>query len=253
MKYFIVGDMHGSSIKILDEIITALNPEVIANTGDYDSPETLKEFFTLKEKYEKQGKKVIVVPGNHDHAIYNNFEIHITNDTMQPIQELHYAFQKDTLAQKYLESLIHGPIQAAFYLAQEEYRTQYPTVVLHGAYRGNLSSYPKCPTPLKPLWRRLEKKQDHEENFAEMRKMKYRIMIRGHDHEPEFATQTTGYITGKFTTNTRIMTPRLNNDALTIYPDQYTVITPGAFEQGCFAIIETTKKKDYPFVAFYQI
>ncbi|MCK4295315.1 MAG: metallophosphoesterase, partial [Candidatus Marinimicrobia bacterium] len=75
MKYAIIGDFHGTELKDLDTALDYENPDTIICTGDFDQTKTVHQFMDLEKKYKDAGKKVIKVPGNHDHAILNNLPI----------------------------------------------------------------------------------------------------------------------------------------------------------------------------------
>ena len=75
MKYAIIGDVHGTELGDLERALSFENLDLLICTGDFDQTRTILQFKDLEEKYQRAGKRVIKVPGNHDHAILTDLGI----------------------------------------------------------------------------------------------------------------------------------------------------------------------------------
>ncbi len=69
MKYAIFGDMHGIDLRALEAALGEEDPDSLICLGDFDQTKTIRQFIDIQDYYEALGKRVIVVPGNHDKAI----------------------------------------------------------------------------------------------------------------------------------------------------------------------------------------
>ncbi|MFC1539025.1 hypothetical protein ACFL6H_06360 [Candidatus Latescibacterota bacterium] len=69
-------------------------------------------------------------------------------------------------------------------------------------------------------------------NFKKMKQLGFQIMIRGHDHKPTYVYEDQmGEI--------YIHNPEKNNTKFKLWQDRTHTITPGAFLDGYYAIIDT--------------
>jgi predicted phosphodiesterase len=176
MKYLIVGDFHNVRLKgKLETLIEQEKPDCLISLGDYDIIDSIIDFLEISEKYQGQ---VIDVPGNHDHAILNNFYIESPTLTSlnTDIDTLHTKLQEEPRAKQYLENLCQNIIKRIKI-------GNFNTVIVHGAYNGDIKSLGDNRDELiNKLWYRLLDSNDLYSNFNEMAKLEENIMIRGHDH-----------------------------------------------------------------------
>jgi len=240
MKYALLGDFHGSEVKELEAALSHENPDVLICTGDFDQTRTIHQFMDMENRYKAAGKRVIRVPGNHDHAILTDLGITSGTLTMQgkTSHELHNELKKDMDAWLYIDKLVnsrgprHTNNRVRIFLDEERFGKYYQTIVIHGAYAGDLSSYPGCPETIRDLWTRLRTQRDHQENFKVMNQKGYKVMIRGHDHEAVYVYQDPDK-------GINVCKPGTNSEYELLKNREHT-INPGALFDGSFAIIDTT-------------
>lgn len=234
MKYAIIGDFHGTELKDLDTALDYENPDTIICTGDFDQTKTVHQFMDLEKKYKDAGKKVIKVPGNHDHAILNNLPITSGTLLMQgkTIRQLHEELNNDPVAKKYISALVNSDNRVKIFLDKERFSKTYQTIIIHGAYYGNLRSFPDCPPEIKDLWTRLLTLDDYKKNFRVMDIEGDKIMIRGHDHYSI-------YIYEDIDEGIIVNEPKIDMSAYKLYKQRKHVINPGALFNGLFAVINT--------------
>jgi predicted phosphodiesterase len=234
MKYALFGDFHGSELNELEYALKYQNPDVLICTGDFDSTKTIRQFMNLEEKYKKKGKKVIKVPGNHDHAILTNKLIMSGTLARQGKSsiDLHNELKDDLIAFNYLRDLVNSGNLSSLLLDEQEFNDDYRAIVLHGALEGDLSSYPKCPEDLASLWLRLESNSDFKYNFDAMVRKGFNVMIRGHDHEKIYTYNDPekGLV---------FYEPNENESTYRLLDYRQHVINPGALFHGDYAIIDT--------------
>jgi len=237
MKYVLIGDLHGTELGDLEMALSFEDIDVLVCTGDFDQVKTIRQFMDLEEKYQRAGKKVIKVPGNHDHAILNN--LGITSGTLnkqgKTSSELHNELISNSIAHKYIEKLVNPRNnEAEFFLDESRYGKEFKTIVMHGAYDGDLSGYFNCPEDIKNLWFRLETEEDYAKNFDIMNKenKNYKIMIRRHNHNADYVYNDSenGIISH---------TPENGGEVYRLLKNRQYIINPGALFNGFFAIIDT--------------
>lgn len=238
MKYAIFGDIHGEELKDLERALDFENPDVLICTGDFDRAKTIRQFMALEERYMENGKSVIKVPGNHDHAILNNLPI--TSGALRrqgkSSYELHRELMEDSEARDYIDKLVNPEgfytnNRVRTYLDKERFGSEYRTIIIHGAYDGDLSSFPACPEDIKDLWLRLKTKEDYRKNFEAMDRKGYRVMVRGHDHDPL-------YVYDDPDKGIVAYAPE-NGSAYRLFGHRKHTINPGALFDGFFATIDT--------------
>ncbi len=240
MKYMLIGDLHGLDINSgLEDTIIAENPDVLVCTGDFDQVRTIKQFMELEETLENHGKRVIKVPGNHDYSLLNHIRIDSSTFAKQGKSwfTLVDEMEKDKIAKNYLDNLVNSKDEftthrKAFFLDKEKFGESYKTLVMHGAYDGDISSAPDSAPEEQDLWFRLSKKEDYDKNFKIMEEKGYKIMIRGHDHEPNYTYKDSekGIVS---------YNPKQNGKEYRLFKERKHIINPGALFDGWFAIIET--------------
>ncbi len=106
MKYAIIGDIHGADLSRLEKVLNFEKPDCLICTGDFDQTLSIHQFKRLEKKFQKSGKMVIKVAGNHDHAILNNIEIisDSINSQGKSFSELYNELIRDQSARKYVYS-----------------------------------------------------------------------------------------------------------------------------------------------------
>ncbi len=252
MRYAIWGDMHGKDLGSLDQALEDIDPDVLICLGDFDQVKVIQQFMDLQKKYQSIGKEVIVVPGNHDHAILVNLDIYSGTITAQgkSSQQLHDELMDSPLEDKFLEKLVFNSessnsehLKRTFALDPEKFDSRYPTIVVHGALAGNSSSYLFCPKNFKPLWFRLRSKSNLKANFAAMKNKNFKVMIRGHDHQHLYVYDDPqkGIVTYE---------PRLDSE-YRLFQHRSHVINPGAYFDGYFAHIDTSG--NVPVLRYFKV
>ena len=189
MKYALVGDFHSNDLMKLEMALDSIDPDVLVCLGDFDAVKTIKKFMELEERCIKAGKQVVKVIGNHDYSFLTGFEIESRTFIEKKYNQLREELLSSDAEKKYLEVMVR---QETIFLDEKKFGKKYQTVIVHGAYDGDLSSYSSCPDDLKILWCRLLFHEDFRKNFEVMQKNKDVIMIRGHDHLPRYVYGVNG-------------------------------------------------------------
>ncbi|MGC8940635.1 MAG: metallophosphoesterase family protein [Candidatus Nanoarchaeia archaeon] len=246
MKYAIFGDLHGTELNGLEKVLAFQNVDVLICLGDFDQTKTIHQFRDLEKKYLSAEKLVIKVPGNHDHAILNDLRMasEVLKRQGKTRFELYYELISDPVAKEYINKLVNSQDQYAIFLDKDKFGKDYPTIIIHGACDGDLSSYPGCPEKIKDLWFRLKTENDHRKNFEVMDKKGYKVMIRGHDHEPSYT-----YCDPEKGIVTRI--PESGSVYLLLKHRKHT-INPGALLDGWFATIDT-RSLNFPMLEYHKL
>jgi predicted phosphodiesterase len=244
MKYMIFGDFHGKDLKKLEKALLIENPDALMFLGDSDQVKTIRQFMDIEKEYLKNGKEVIKVPGNHDYAILKNEPI--LSSTLKTkgktSYQIHQELLRDKEAYNYLYNLVNSDFFARGFLDKDKLNERFPFVVVHGGYFGDSSKYPDCPEEIKPLWNRLISEEDFHLNFNALKEKKEKIMIRGHDHFPNYAVRDS---------KGEDINPTSDGKKYDLFEDKEHIINPGAFFYGDFATIDTSNK--IPFVEYHHI
>ncbi len=152
---------------------------------------------------------------------------------------------KDNVAYRYISDLIDSDNEKTFFLDEKKYGEEYSVTVIHGAYDGNLASFPHCPKELEDLWIRLLTTNDYKNNFTKMKQCGNKIMIRGHDHDANYVYDDVMGVVGNvidLTTTYRLLKGRRH------------VINPGALFDGFFATIDTNVAgDDVPILKYHRL
>ena len=255
MKYAIIGDLHGKELGELEVALSFENPGVLICTGDFDQIKTINQFKDLEQKYKKIGKKVIKVPGNHDHAILCDLEINSGTLKMQGknIHQLYQELMRDPVAHKYIHELVNprDPLytnnNVRIFLDEDKFGKEYPTTVIHGAYDGDLSSFFDCPENIRELWFRLKTESDYKKNFNAMSKKNCKVMVRGHDHDPV-------YVYDDVYEGVVISMPKENKSVYRLFKYRKHIINPGALFNGLFATIDTkVLGEEVPILKYHKL
>lgn len=256
MKYMLIGDLHGLDINSgLEDAVIAENPDVLICTGDFDQAKTIRQFMELEENLESRGKRVIKVPGNHDYSLLNHIGIDSGTFAKQGKSwfTLVEEMEKDKVAKNYLDNLVNSKDEnftthkKAFFLDKDKFGEDYKTLVMHGAYDGDISSAEDSAPEEQDLWFRLSGKGDYEKNFKVMEEKGYKIMIRGHDHEPVYTYKDSekGIVS---------YNPEQDGREYRLFKERKHIINPGALFDGWFAVIETNDHgEDAPILKYKKL
>jgi len=255
MNYVIIGDLHGTDLSSFEMVLYRENPDVLICLGDFDQTKTIHQFMGLEKRLLSSGIKVIKVPGNHDHAIFYNLPIY--SGTLQKqgktSGELHLELMADPIAKGYIENLVNSGFSGCtknrvrIFLDKEKFGEEYPTIIVHGGLDGNLRSYPGCPERIADLWYRLECEEDYRKNFDAMGEKGYKVMIRGHDHEPAYVyyDPNKGIV---------LYRPKNDGDSYRLFKHRQHTINPGALFDGWFALINTNVQgEDVPVLTYRKL
>ncbi|MBU0757989.1 MAG: metallophosphatase family protein [Nanoarchaeota archaeon] len=255
MRYLLFGDVHSTDLSKLERIIDESQDPIdtVICTGDFDSVKAILSYMKIKEKYEPTGIKFITVPGNHDDAVYYNRDINLSSFYSDvTIKDLHEKLFKSEKARDLMEETL-GHTKKTLKLSKiTSDISEHDAIIIHGALDGNMPegfSKKNYSTELltkeymRDMWLRLysdkqepigfvqdieKSKENHERNFRKMEELKYRTMLRGHDHKPELAK--------KQHDNTSFFEPVIDR-AYEFTESTLLTITPGAFQNGYYATI----------------
>ncbi len=255
LKYAILGDLHGVELTRPIDALRNENPDVLICTGDFDQTRTIHQFMDLEREYQSAGKRVIKVPGNHDHAILRN--LGITSGTLRSQGKtsfgLHEELNADPVAKRYIDELVnpkdpmyinHG---VRIFLDKDVFGQLYQTIIVHGAYDGDLSSYHGCPEEIKDLWLRLIETRDHQKNFDVMDSKGDNVMVRGHDHEAVYVYEDPqkGIVAYE---------PSGKSSEYRLFKHRKHTINPGSLFNGIFAMIDTrVPGEDVPILRYLEL
>lgn len=233
MKYLIFGDVHGQDMKRLEKSLLVENPDTLICLADFDQIYSIRQFMEIEEEYLKKGKEVIKVPGNHDYALVHNQSINSwkLNSKGKSIYFLHGELNEDKKAKEYLSKLVNSEFIVKGFLDKNKFNEEYPFVVVHGGYSGDISNYRNCPEKEQPLWNRMIEEEDFKQNLIELKKRNEKVMIRGHDHIPTYTTMNSNKVD---------ITPTIEGQEFMLSPDKEHIINPGAFFYRYFATIDTS-------------
>lgn len=250
MKYLLIGDIHGAQFSYLMKVSNSIKPDVIICTGDFDTPESIKEFMKFESQFIREGKTIIKIPGNHDHSILNGMLIYSKRlkDIGKTSWDLSEEFSNSPKLKRYLKELVYYDNceikdELSLPIDSHKYGDQFKTIIIHGALDGNLPYGSEFTEREKKLWYRLKDSGDYRLNFKKMGERDYSIMIRGHDHEQTIATQN------KYQT-VSIIHPSSTKSTFLLQPHLRYVLNPGSYYKGAFAIIDT--KWMIPTITFYS-
>ncbi|MCL6500882.1 MAG: metallophosphoesterase, partial [Candidatus Pacearchaeota archaeon] len=253
MKYAIFGDMHGTDLSALEEALRKEDPDSLICLGDFDQTKTIRQFTELQEDYASRGKKVIVIPGNHDHALLKGILIDSYTFKAQGKSgyELAKELREDPLSIQFIERLFgEHANRVKIFLDRGKLWAAYPTLISHGGYAGSLRSYIDCPDDIKDLWVRLFNENNElykkycKENFDIMAQKGYRVMIRGHDHVSSYVYQDPEKGIVEYKAD--------KNNAFRLFRDRRHIINVGALFDGCFAIIDTEGNDETEPILIYR-
>jgi len=246
MRYGIVGDVHGRDLKAVEKEFSVRKVDYGICLGDFDRAHLARQMKEMQER-----GNWYVVPGNHDDAHVRKIPIRSGKMTSQGIssqmmwQEWDSPENRDVNA--YAKTLLAcGPPRKNCGRKLEIGIDGERAVIIHGALAGSYQGEPA------DLWTRLdsddasEKEANHAANFREMEKNGYQMMIRGHDHDPDYTYRDP--VKG-------IKSYSGANDAkFRLFRHRLHTISPGAFFDGLFATIDTELPgTDCPILSYHKI
>ena len=258
MKHVIFGDIHGKSLKPLEEVIQSFKEKVnLICLGDFDDTASMLETKDLMEEYGG-----LAVPGNHDYMLYRKFVNFESGTFCHGKNAYSYAIKlhNDPIALDYIQRLLYGnKEQSPAALLEEQVkllgiysdwgiRRNIPnTVIVHGGLYGDLRSMKDADNHEKKMWYRLYDKgvlfDEHaENNFTIMRNLDCNIMIRGHDH-------VQAYVYKREDGSINISADR--KAVFNLLPRRMHIINPGDYFSGYYAIINTDCRM--PQLSFHKL
>jgi len=242
MKAVLYGDMHGTPLDGIINVIAAEDPDAVFCLGDFDTVEVIHQQIGLEEALRAVGKTVLTVPGNHDYALIADEEFQsqqVFEDLNTSYTRLRDELREDTEACNYILRLLKTA-KHTFDL-DPEMPTRMPTILIHAGLDGCLSTHmTECPDFKKFMWYRLKEQEHFEKNFAKMEEAGITLMLRGHDHNPGYALKRDNHV---FFTGL-VSDIQLDRDTM-------FTITPGAYRLGHYVLIDTSSGR--PIVSFRQV
>lgn len=231
VRYLVLSDVHGRDLTPIQNLVEDEAFDALLFLGDLDLMRSIRQLKTLATWFAEERKEAVLVPGNHDHALYANLDI--SSGTLRregvSMAMLQRELEQNNDLEQFLTDLVEGrdpesPTPHSKTLSIN----QFPTLVVHGGVTGALTSFPDCPATIQDLWYRLRTKQDYRDTFAFMGEHGYDLLLRGHDHQPTVTTQEDGI------QRTHVDKPT----AVTLASDQRHIITAGAYYDGWYTSID---------------
>jgi DNA repair exonuclease SbcCD nuclease subunit len=255
MKYFLFGDIHGKSIEKLIPVLEKEDPNIVLCTGDFDQVKSIKEIMDLEIMLDDRDIDFFVVPGNHDDAIYNGLLINSGTiiEQNKTIYSLYDELKKDKMSHEYIGSLLENEWERNFYLDEEKFGKKYSVALRHCAFDGSLTSLERrCRRfeEIKDLWIRLKDYEDLEKNFSKMKEKGINLLVSGHDHNPLENHKGFFAYNHEEGINASWMSA---GEEVELKPQYESVVNPGAYFRGYYAVIDTNKEKKYPIVRFENV
>lgn len=243
MRYGICADFHGADLEPLGSALRKADIDVLVSLSDFDLTKTVHQFLEIKDWAIAKGCPVYEVPGNHDHAMLNQTDIYspyfekYDRTYPQLCDELH----SDAKAKNYIQGLVDRGTRSEFWLGDDIRRGR--VLVVHGGLANRSDMWTPHPSD---LWNRIVRKADYKANFKEMERLGYRIMIRGHDHKPAYASQeprgdkgVAGILKPFSEYRTR---KKKGKGRVMLDDDKRYIINPGALREGHWAVIDVADK-----------
>lgn len=237
MKYVIFSDIHGKSLKPLEERLKRYgNSESLRLIcmGDFDDADVINEARDLIRKYNG-----IIVPGNHDEMLYKK-HVDFHSETFGAGRsaylyalKLHY----DPGAICYLDGILKQQLRLLPIVGECQGNDKQfsNAIVVHGGLAGKLSSQKFKENGMDKLWYRLYIDEIlcdayAEDNFKDMKRRICNIMIRGHDHVQAYAYKRE---------NGSIDVKSQRGAIYNLLQSRMHIINPGPYFKGDYAIIST--------------
>lgn len=222
MKILLVADMHGKRPLNFVRQMMDRKIEQVVFLGDYDTPEILRQI------RQTDLMKSFVV-GNHDlHYIY---EMQIEGKTMEK-SYIDYANLWDInfREKKFIEDAIRGKSFDAGLTIEQKIEDGSKIAYCHGGIIEKSSSESEI---IKGIWQRMNSIESIRINFNKMKKQKYKILFRGHDHHS--ATIVLNESNG-------LMGKSIENKIKLLNENRY-IVSVGSFYYGNYAIFDSKNRE----------
>ncbi|MBU3904847.1 MAG: metallophosphoesterase [Nanoarchaeota archaeon] len=227
-KYIIFSDLHGADITPIEEMFQSRKVDAGICLGDFDRVATAKQVEALQD-YEMH-----VVPGNHDYSHINKVAINSGTMSRQSINSysMWEEWENDEGARNYMENLLKNPTIELDISGNK-------TLAIHGGLGGNYQTEPSY------LWNRIYSEQDYIDNFNKMKENDIKIMLRGHDHKPQFA---------RIDPDSGFKEYDAAGHGYNMFNNRMHIVNPGAFFEGNYAIITTDMPdRENPTIEFCKL
>ena len=240
MRIGIVGDVHGRDLGPVQERFRAERVDQGICLGDFDRAHIARQMMEMQRQ-----DGWYVVPGNHDFSHVDKVVIHSGTMSNQGIDSGMMWREWDLPANSDVREYVCGLLTNKCKLEGGARRIAFPldgnadcmTVIMHGAYAGDYQGEPA------DLWTRLQQPCDHAKNFDVMERKGYRMMIRGHDHDPVY--------TYKDPVKGVVSYDGGDGKAFNLFKNRMHTINPGAYFSGNFAVIDTAGEN--PVLTYHKL
>jgi predicted phosphodiesterase len=244
MKTLLFGDIHGADLGPLQYVLWKESIDMVACTGDFDTVSSIRQYMDMIKNNPEIDFTTVM--GNHEDGIYHNKLLDDKNFKRfgKTLLDMHEDLARDRKAHDFVGKHLKRPVQATF-LNYRPGTGYYKTAVVHGGFGQDIvdgiENFLLAPFGIgrhkrdMKMWKYLEHEHEHEENFSEMKKYGYKVMLRGHDHEKQVAVRREN---GKI----NLIKPSLNRP---IYFEQgcmYT-ITSARYMTGNYVVIDSHRDK----------
>jgi predicted phosphodiesterase len=237
MKYLVLSDVHGRDLEPMQAVVKQEQFDTFLFLGDLDLMRSIRQVKALADRFEAEYDGAVLVPGNHDHALYAGLDI--ASGTLREqgtnMHMLRRELDHTPELETFLDDLVAGrdpgtPTPHSKTLGMDGF----DAVLVHGGLTGSLRSYPGCPSTIHDLWYRLRSETQYRETFTAMDRQGFDLVLRGHDHTPGLTTER----------NWRIETFRVTGaEEHILEPGTRYVLTAGAYCDGWYTTLETSEKQ----------
>ncbi|MBT4334418.1 hypothetical protein HOD61_01225 [archaeon] len=230
MRHLVFGDMHGKRINELESVIDSEKIDSFICLGDFDQVNVIKDVIDLEKRFNADGKSSIIVPGNHDYAIFHNKDLYSGTLDMQDktVFDLYSELHHNSEAKEYISYLLNKTHGVETNIGNNS------TYVVHGGLDGSLMSYFRCPEEIEDLWFRIDYgDMDYPKNFSRMKENGYNLLLRGHDHHRLYGYEVSG--------NTSFSEFVTKGGKFELKDSERHVVNPGAWFNGDYLIIDDSE------------
>lgn len=234
MKRAVITDIHGRPLTELEDVFSEVDSLICL--GDFDHPGNIEEFMDFRERLVGQGREVIIVPGNHDHAIFYNIPIH--SGTLRSngwnVEDLHHKLHLNyPRAKEFMQGLLEDDDGEYASHGVETELFDKPSYIVHGGLAGDMSCFNRCPEGWQDLWFRILWSYNPSENFEKMEEQGYDLLVRGHDHERAYNYQSSS---GK---SENVLVAKGGKFDLV---GERQIINPGAWFSGKYLVLDEEER-----------
>jgi predicted phosphodiesterase len=232
-KYLVFSDIHGASLAPVREMFEARKVDVGICIGDFDRVYSAREAKSIQKDH-----PLYVAPGNHDqaHLYKRTISSGRLRDQGVTSNELWDEWDNDQEATKYINDMLNnnsedGKSGRSLSLDVGGLSTR----AIHGGLAGTHITEPA------DLWNRIESEEDYMANFSIMRQYGIKLLLRGHDHEVQYA---------RLDPKTGFKKYDANGGKFNLFDRREHIVSPGAYFKGEVAVITTGESN--PVVEFKQ-